>query len=687
MFSPDGKTLAVSENVSGIIHLWDLGSGEQRILKGHASSPGSLAFAPDGKLLATTDGRQVICWHVAKGEQLWRSAGAHGMSLAFTADGRTVIASPGSRERTWHAWNAATGKPAEGLKLPEGYNYAESVVAPDGRTLVFVQPRSVQGADGRVRLWDLRSGKLLRTLPAGGQIGPFAPDGKSFLTNDGTLQRWELATGRPLLPDTDELGHRAEVSRAVYSPDGRRLASAAGDGTIRLWEVATAKPLHTLRGREATGLAFTPDGKFLVSGGNEGELFVWDTETGKEVRRIPLHDPKAEEKKQNVWKLHLTPDGLTIIVLGYSPDGGIIPEGILTRWDLKTGRRKTRTGEEYSDGFYSAFSPDGQLLASRSVLLDTVTGERRVKLEPATNYLGHYAFSPDGRQVAGLLTRTERTPLQISTKMEGIQIWDAASGRAVSRIPTDWVGQIAFSPDARYLAAADKNGLRLWELATGAVVVRHKAHERMQGSYGNSFASCVSFAPDGRTLATGHVDATVLIWEMAPSVRPASADDLPHLWDELAGADAAKAYAAFWRLKDTPKQTLLFLRKRLQPASPIPAEQTRPLLADLDSSDFRRREAASVRLRELDSQAETALREALKANPSLEQRRRVEALLQVLEGPLSGKTLRGLRAVAVLERIATPEARGLLKELTGGDPTARLTREAKASLECLAKRH
>ncbi|HEY7314741.1 MAG TPA: sigma-70 family RNA polymerase sigma factor [Gemmataceae bacterium] len=692
-FSADGKTLAVAEHGVGAatIRLWKLDSGkEQAVLKARGSAFDSLAFSPDGKFLAAADSQHVLCWDAATGEQLWRKKATFGISLAFTPDGRTLIGSPGHQERAWHTWSTAIGSPAAGLKFPQGYNYAHLTIAPDGRTLVFAQGSNVLGGDGRVRLWDLRAGKLLHTLDVDGGIGPFFPDGKSFLTNDGALQRWELTTGRPLLPDTAKLGHQAEVSRAVYSPDGRRLASAARDGTIRLWDIATAKPLHILHApdRDATDLAFTPDGKFLVSGGwgFKSELSVCGTETGKEVRRIPLHDPKRGEKKQNIWRLHVTPDGRTVIVLGYNPDdakGGL--EGILTTWDLETGRRKSRVEGKGGDGFYSAFSRDGRTLASRGELIDTETGKVRVKLEGAATPYGHYAFSPDGRLVAGLITRTETDGMPTTTKMDRIQIWDAASGQALRRIVTDWVGQLAFSPDGRYLAAADLQGLRLWELATGQVVMRHKAHERMRGSYGDSFASCLSFAPDGRSLATGHLDSTVLLWSLAPPAGTATPEELSRCWDALAGADAAKAYAASWRLSDAPAPALPFLRKRLRPAAPAPAEQSRPLLADLDSNEFRRREAAVAGLRQLGDRAETAMREALKAKPSLEMRRRLEALLKALEESPSGEMLRAMRAAAVLERIGTSEARELLKALAEGDPGARLTREAKASRQRLAK--
>ena len=95
---------------------------------------------------------------------------------------------------------------------------------------------------------------------------------------------------------------------------------------------------------------------------------------------------------------------------------------------------------------------------------------------------------------------------------------------------------------------------------------------------------------------------------------------------------------------------------------------------------------AARRLRELGERAAGALREALKSNPSLEKQRRVEGLLKTLEVPPSGELLRQLRAVAAVERMGTHDAEAFLRELAGGDPTARLTLEARAARERLARR-
>jgi hypothetical protein len=115
-------------------------------------------------------------------------------------------------------------------------------------------------------------------------------------------------------------------------------------------------------------------------------------------------------------------------------------------------------------------------------------------------------------------------------------------------------------------------------------------------------------------------------------------------------------------------------------------DQLRSVLADLDSTSFPRREAASRQLTSLADRAGPALHAALKTDLSAEQRRRIEEALATLTAVPPANALRDLRAVEVLERIGTPEAGLVLEKLARGAPEARLTREAKATLERLARR-
>jgi hypothetical protein len=110
-------------------------------------------------------------------------------------------------------------------------------------------------------------------------------------------------------------------------------------------------------------------------------------------------------------------------------------------------------------------------------------------------------------------------------------------------------------------------------------------------------------------------------------------------------------------------------------------------MADLDDRRFAVRERAVRELKALGEPAVPALRQALRGGPALETRRRAEQLLEgLLRVPITGEALRSLRAVEVLERVGTAEAKGVLERLAGGEPEARLTCEAKASLNRLGRR-
>jgi hypothetical protein len=202
-----------------------------------------------------------------------------------------------------------------------------------------------------------------------------------------------------------------------------------------------------------------------------------------------------------------------------------------------------------------------------------------------------------------------------------------------------------------------------------------------------SYAGCLAFTRDGRRMATGHPDSTILLWDVhlpALSSTSLSATQLQERWADLADTDAAKAWQAVDRLAQAPDDALAFLGGRLKPAPIAAADVTGKLLAELDSDSFAVREAAARRLKALGLQAEPALRAALKADPPLEQRRRIEELLAALrEPPPTQEELRQLRAVIVLERIGTPPARQLLDEVARGPESARLTRQAHAALACL----
>ena len=124
----------------------------------------------------------------------------------------------------------------------------------------------------------------------------------------------------------------------------------------------------------------------------------------------------------------------------------------------------------------------------------------------------------------------------------------------------------------------------------------------------------------------------------------------------------------------------------MRPVPVVLEKDLAPLLADLEADDFKTREQASEALKKAGEQAVPVLKKALGRKPAPEARKRIERLLEQLTQQTPAAVLRGLRATEVLEHLGTPEAKHVLLSLSGGAPEALVTREAKASLQRLARR-
>jgi hypothetical protein len=246
------------------------------------------------------------------------------------------------------------------------------------------------------------------------------------------------------------------------------------------------------------------------------------------------------------------------------------------------------------------------------------------------------------------------------------------------------------SPDGCWLATAGGDGkVKIWDAIAG------KEWLSLVGSAGPDYG--LSLSRDGRWLAAAGKDRIVRIWDLAGHVPEATArtvapdeDELAALWADLCGADAARAYRGTWQLVAAPKQAVPFLCTHLRPVSALSLGQRELAAAfvqDLDDNRFKVRERATKELSRLGEAAMPVLRDGLAGKLSPEARQRAARLLAALsDPPLSGESVATLRSLAVLEHADTPDARGLLHQIAAGPPEARLTREARATLDRLARR-
>ncbi|HEY2466918.1 MAG TPA: caspase family protein [Terracidiphilus sp.] len=407
LFSPDGRTLASLVTGSLHIQLWDVASGrELRTLASQAATTNSFAFSPDGRTVAgSEDNNPIKLWDVASGQELRTLAGPSFpvYAIAFSPDGHILA---GSAENTIKLWDVTSG--GEVRILAGHTNEVHSVaVSPDGDTLAS------GGVGSSITLWDLTSGSLLRTLTSHSSIVDavaFSPDGRILASaglgaNDVNIELWDATSGRAL---RTLASGKDWVFSVAFSPDGRTLASAGMDANIELWDVASGRQLHVLAGHSTIvdSVVFSPDGRTLASGSRDNTIKLWSVASGSELHTLAGHTD---------W----------VYSVAFSPDGRSLASGsrdtLVKLWDVASGR-EMRTFSGHA-GFVDsvAFSPDGFTLASATSggvieLWDVATGQEPRILTGHTADVSSVTFTVDGHSVlSGGLDGS-------------VRVWDGATG-------------------------------------------------------------------------------------------------------------------------------------------------------------------------------------------------------------------------------------------------------------------
>ena len=416
-WSPDGRLIAATSR--GTARVWDAGTGSVLDrLNGHNGLVHSVAWSPDSSRLVTgsADGT-VKVWEIGSDGALnprWSLSARETMSgivgVAFSPDGTRVMAGDADISAV-NVWDLGPTGDAEWANFPAP-PLPPAEFMPDGQRVVTGGPPSASDGVDHAVIWDLQTGRDLRTIGPATDAGfwfqsfDLSPDGASIALGGGSRGRafggasavrgWDIATGEELY----RIGHELDVNKVAFSPDGDYLATASWDGTAKIID-RSGQVIRVLGGPDPDGGDFALSDVAFSSDDHLVATAEFDNNTG--VQRVRIWEWARREVVLTIDSegpgpaVDFDPTGHRVVLPG--------SEGLAEVWDVDTGARVVMLAGPPGGVKDVAFSPDGSRIATASDdgqirLFDADTGAQQLVLPGSGCDMEGVDFSPDGTKLA-----------------------------------------------------------------------------------------------------------------------------------------------------------------------------------------------------------------------------------------------------------------------------------------------